>query len=108
VLLPYVLRFNSREREIRRRLERVAEAMELAERTPEAVIEKTRAMALEMGIPATLREAAEGRLTPEAFGALADLAMRDSCMATNLVTPTRAEVIRTYENAWEGRLETFR
>ena len=108
VLLPYVLRFNSREREIRRRLERVAEAMELAERTPEAVIEKTRAMALEMGIPATLREAAEGRLTPETFGALADLAMRDSCMATNLVTPTRAEVIRTYENAWEGRLETSR
>ncbi len=108
VLLPYVLLYNSREREIRRRLERVAEAMELAERTPEAVIEKTRAMALEMGIPATLREAAEGRLTPEAFGALADLAMRDSCMATNLVTPTRAEVIRTYENAWEGRLETSR
>ena len=49
-------------------------------------------------------EAAEGKVSPEAFPALADLALRDSCMATNLITPTREEVIETYRNAWEGRL----
>ena len=100
----YVLRFNSRDAEIRRRLIRVAEAMELPEKILEAVIEKTHALAAELGIPATLREAAEGRVKPEDFGALADLALRDSCMATNQVIPTRAEVIMTYENAWEGKL----
>ena len=104
VLLPYVLRYNSRDPEIRRRLERVAEAMHLPERTPEAVIRKTHQMAVELGIPPTLREAAAGKVTPEAFGTLADLALRDSCMATNLITPTREEVIRTYENAWNGNL----
>ena len=104
VLLPYVLRYNSRDPEIRRRLERVAEAMHLPERTPEAVIRKTHQMAVELGIPPTLREAAAGKVTPEAFGTLADLALRDSCMATNLITPTRGEVIQTYENAWNGNL----
>ena len=104
VLLPYVLRYNSRDPEIRRRLERVAEAMRLPEKTPEAVIRKTHQMAVELGIPPTLREAAEGKVAPEAFGKLADLALHDSCMATNLVTPTREEVIRTYENAWNGSL----
>ncbi len=104
VLLPYVLRYNSRDPEIRRRLERVAEAMRLPEKTPEAVIRKTHEMAVRLGIPPTLREAAEGKVTPEAFGALADLALRDSCMATNLITPSRAEVIGTYENAWNGTL----
>lgn len=104
VLLPYVLRYNSRDPEIRRRLERVAEAMHLPERTPEAVIRKTHQMAVELGIPPTLREAAAGKVTPEAFGTLANLALRDSCMATNLITPTRGEVIQTYENAWNGNL----
>ena len=104
VLLPYVLRYNSRDGEIRRRLERVAEAMHLPERTPEAVIQKTHQMAVELGIPPTLREAAEGKVTPEAFGTLADLALHDSCMDTNLITPSRAEVIQTYERAWNGSL----
>ncbi|MCR4877645.1 MAG: iron-containing alcohol dehydrogenase [Clostridiales bacterium] len=104
VLLPYVLRYNSRDAEIRRRLSRVAEAMDLPERTPEAVIARTHAMAVELGIPPTLREAADGKVRPEDFGALADLALHDSCMATNLVMPTRDDVIQTYENAWRGSL----
>ena len=104
VLLPYVLRFNSRDAEIRRRLERVAEAMRLPERNAEAVIRKTHRMAVELGIPPTLREAAEGKVTPEAFGTLADLALHDSCMETNLVTPSRDEVIDTYQHAWNGEL----
>jgi len=104
VLLPYVLRYNSRDAEIRRRLSRVAEAMDLPEQTPEAVIARTHAMAVELGIPPTLREAADGKVRPEDFGALADLALHDSCMATNLVMPTRDDVIQTYENAWRGSL----
>ncbi len=104
VLLPYVLQFNSRDNEIRRRLVRVAEAMELQERTPEAVIRKTHDMALELGIPPTLREAANGKVTPGDFPVLADLALHDSCMGTNLITPARQEVIETYENAWNGRI----
>ncbi len=104
VLLPFVLDFHCRDARLRARLTRVAEAMELPERSPEAVVRRTRAMAEELGIPVTLREAAEGRLTPEAFPALADLALRDSCMATNLITPSRQEVIDTYQRAWDGRL----
>lgn len=104
VLLPYVLKFNSRDTEARRRLERVAAAMELTDRTPEGVIRKTRDMALELGMPGTLREAAEGKVSPEAFPALADLALRDSCMATNPVAPTKEEVVETYRHAWEGRI----
>ena len=104
VLLPFVLDFHCRDARLRARLTRVAEAMELPERSPEAVVRRTRAMAEELGIPVTLREAAEGRLTPEAFPALADLALRDSCMTTNLITPSRQEVIDTYQRAWDGRL----
>ncbi len=104
VLLPYVLRYNSRNEEIRRRLVRVAEAMGLPEQTPEAVIRKTFDMAVELGIPPSLREAAEGKVSPGDFPVLADLALRDSCMATNLITPARQEVIETYENAWNGRI----
>ena len=73
VLLPFVLDFHCRDARLRARLTRVAEAMELPERSPEAVVRRTRAMAEELGIPVTLREAAEGRLTPEAFPALAEI-----------------------------------
>ena len=104
VLLPYVLRYNSRDSEIRRRLTRIAQAMHLPEQSPEAVILKTHELAVELGIPATLREAAAGKVSPDAFPVLADLAVHDSCMGTNLITPTQQEVIETYENAWNGRL----
>ena len=52
-------------------------------------------------MPKTLKEL--GGLTPDAFGALADLAVKDACMADNLYTPDRDEVIDVYENAWNGK-----
>ena len=104
VLLPYVLNYNSRDAEIRRRMIRIAEAMKLNDRSSEAVIRKTHEMAVELGIPASLKDAAEGKVGPEDFPALADLALKDSCMGTNLVTPSRQDVIDTYQKAWDGRL----
>ena len=44
-----------------------------------------------------------GGVTPTDFGALAELAVRDACMADNLYTPDKEEVIGVYENAWSGK-----
>ena len=47
---------------------------------------------------------APAHLSRQKPGTLADLALHDSCMETNLVTPSRDEVIETYQHAWNGEL----
>ena len=41
---------------------------------------------------------------PKRFGDLADLALKDFCMADNPLIPTREQVIRVYRDAYEGVL----
>lgn len=107
VLLPYVLAFNVQNEECRRRCVPLAVALGLpgaSALTPAAaapaVIDFVRCLSAEVGIPATLAEL--DKVSPQDFGALADLALHDTCMATNQIAPTRQEVIAVYTAAFRG------
>ena len=106
VLLPYVMAFNAQNSEVARRIgERVGKAMGVHGSSARDVILAVRDMSTALGIPANLQEAANGKVSPAEFGALADLALHDSCMTDNMITPSKAEVISVYENAWRGYLQ---
>lgn len=94
VLLPYVLSFHLCSTECCRRLERVARAMGLTEESAQGVIGAVRGLNETVGIPARL-SLLEG-VDPADFPALAALALRDTCMASDLLVPTAAEVTTVY------------
>ena len=99
VLLPFVTAFNaSASAEVRARIPRIAEAMRLRDSRPETLVDALKTRAADLGITPSLR--AVGGVTPDAFGALADLALHDACMADNLITPTREQVIQVYRDAY--------
>ena len=101
-LLPYVVEFNADHNAVARaRMPRISKALSLPDERPYTLVRALRSMAMELGIPRTLKEM--GGVSPADFGTLAELAVRDACMADNLYTPTREEVIGVYENAWSGR-----
>ena len=66
----------------------------------EAVIQFVKQLSGSVGIPATLAQL--NKVDPANFGTLADLALRDTCMTTNQLTPTRQEVIAVYTAAFRG------
>ena len=102
VLLPFVTDFNAEHSsEVRERIPRISAAMSLADSRPYTLVKALKDTAAELGIPPTLK--ALGGVTPDDFGALADLAVKDACMADNLYTPSREETIGVYQNAWTGR-----
>lgn len=49
-----------------------------------------------------VRHSKMAMVDPADFGTLADLALRDTCMTTNQLTPTRQEVIAVYTAAFRG------
>lgn len=100
VLLPYVLDFNGKCAGTRDAFGRIGEAMELSGRDAAAVIDQVRAMSREIGIAGSLREL-KG-VSPADFEALAALAMKDSCMATNPVMPEPWQVVEVYRRAFDG------
>lgn len=107
VLLPYVLEFNAAAPQTHARFAKIACAMRLPEsccvpsvQAAAAVIAAVRALGSQVGIAGSLSEL-KG-VAPSDFSALADLAMHDSCMATNPVQPTHEQVVRTYEKAYRG------
>ena len=105
VLLPYVLAFNSRSPVCRQRFVSIAGAMGLPANLGEAhaaetVIQFVKQLSGSVGIPATLAQL--NKVDPADFGTLADLALRDTCMTTNQLTPTRQEVIAVYTAAFRG------
>ena len=90
VLLPYVLAFNSRSPVCRQRFVSIAGAMGLPANlgeahAAEAVIQFVKQLSDSVGIPATLAQL--NKVDPSDFGTLADLALRDTCMTTNQLTP---------------------
>ena len=102
VLLPYVIDFTAEHSpEARERMPRISAALSLPDTRPYTLVQALRRAAAEMGIPRTLKEM--GGVTREDFGDLADLALKDACMADHLYTPSREEVIGVYENAWAGK-----
>ena len=102
VLLPYVTEFNAEHSaEARERMPRISKALDLFDERPYTLVRALRETAGELGIPRTLKEL--GSVTRADFGALAELAVKDACMADNLYTPSREEVIGVYENAWSGK-----
>lgn len=102
VLLPYVLAFNGQSVGTRAGFAKIAAAMGLSEFDAQAVIESVRAMSSGIGIAGSLREL-KG-VSPADFDALAELAMKDSCMSTNPVTPKKHQVVEVYQKAFDGRL----
>ena len=100
VLLPYVLAFHTRCPVCRERLERVAQAMGLEERTPLGVITALRALGGQIGIPPSLSRL-EG-VDPAHFLELAGQALRDTCMASDQLEPTREDVAAVYLAAYKG------
>lgn len=101
VLLPYVLRFDLQYPQAAARMRRVALAMGLPDLRPEAVVEAVADLNARLGIASALSEL-KG-VDPKDFSELADLAMRDSCMTTNPVPVTHAQVVETYRKAFYGR-----
>ena len=105
VLLPYVLAFNSRSPVCRERFVAIAAAMGLQGTfTPDtaapAVIQFVRQLSAGVGIPANLAQL--NKVDPADFAALAELALHDTCMSTNQITPTRDEVVAVYTAAFRG------
>ena len=107
VLLPYVLAFNGRDAASQPRFAAIARAMGLPgaadltpAQAPAAVIRAVREMNAAVGIQATLAEL--NKVDPKDFADLATLALHDTCMATNPITPTAQEVIAVYTAAYRG------
>ena len=100
VLLPYVLAFHTRCPVCRERLERVAQAMGLEERTPLGVIAALRALSGQIGILPSLSRL-EG-VDPAHFPELAGQALRDTCMASDQLEPTQEEAAAVYLAAYKG------
>lgn len=98
VLLPYVLEFNLQAPGIRGRYDQIARAMGLAE--ADQVILAIRKLGEGVGMVKTLRELQVVQSVD--FPALAELALRDGCMETNPVTPSREQVMAVYQKAMDG------
>lgn len=98
VLLPHVLSFHLCSTECCRRLKRVARAMGLAEQSAQGVIEAVRTLNEAVGIPANL-SLLKG-VDPADFPDLAALALRDTCMASDLLDPSAADVTSVYQAAF--------
>ena len=65
-----------------------------------AVIQFVRQLSAGMGIPANLAQL--NKVDSADFAALAELALHDTCMSTNQITPTRDEVVAVYTAAFRG------
>lgn len=107
VLLPYVLAFNGQSPVCQQRCQALAKALRLPDSgslTPPqaaaAVVQAVRQMNATVGIPATLAEL--NKVDPADFADLAALALHDTCMATNQITPTPQEVVAVYTAAYRG------
>ena len=100
VLLPYVLAFNGQNGSTRKGFETIAKAMGVPGAGVQAVVDRVGSMSRSIGIAGSLKEL-KG-VWPGDFESLAMVAMRDSCMATNPVTPQAAQVVEVYQKAFDG------
>lgn len=100
VLLPYVLEFNGSEPETQKGFAKIAQAMQLPRWDASAVIAAVRSLSSGVGIAGSLQELSG--VSPADFDGLAELALKDSCMATNPIIPGHDQVVRVYQTAYRG------
>ena len=103
LLLPYVLSFHTRCPVCCRRLAKVAHAMGLAEENAQAVISAVRTLSSQIGIPDRLSRFQQ--VDPAHFPALAQLALHDTCMASDQLEPSAEEVAAVYLAAFRGEAQ---
>lgn len=104
VLLPFVMEFNGSRPEAAERYKKVAEGLKLpgaSAMTGEQAVKETvaciRRLSREVGITQSLKEL---KVNPEDFKALAEIALKDTCMEDNPFKPTLGQVIEVYRNAY--------
>lgn len=95
VNLPYGMAFNLAGSEAR--FERIAEAMGLADRRPEMVVERLRTLNTQLSIPSRLREIG---VEKQHLNPLADLAIADFAHPNNPKPVSRSDFKALYEEAW--------
>lgn len=107
MLLPFVLEFNACSPEVEKRFLKIVKAFGLPKaeaisgvQAAGAGIEAVRRLSRTVGIPGCLKEF--NKVRPEDFWKLSELAMKDTCMADNLVSPELEDVIRVFEKAYRG------
>ena len=100
VLLPYVLIYNGSSGIAKKGFEKIACALGLESKDVASVVAALSSLSAGVGIAQTLKEL-KG-VNPADFSALTDLALHDSCMATNPVQPEKKDVIMVYQMAYNG------
>jgi len=107
VLLPYVMEFNSQNPVVRERFKGIVKAFGLPNwekmSADEAVVQgiaAIHAMNRVVGIAGSLKEL--DKVKPNDFEALANLAVKDSCMRSNQIDASVNQVISTYQRAYNG------
>ncbi len=100
VLLPYVLIYNGSSEIAKKGFKKIACALGLESKDVASVVAALSSLSAGVGIAQTLKEL-KG-VNPVDFSALADLALHDSCMATNPVQPEKKDVIMVYQMAYNG------
>lgn len=106
ILLPFVMEFNGRSGKLPVQFGKVAAALgagrvqELNEKeTVNESVSLIRQLSARVGIVENLREL---KVNQDDFPALAELALKDACMADNRITPSLDQVIEVYQKAYEG------
>lgn len=107
VLLPYVLAFDAQRPEFGGRFRAIAGAMGLPDaqsmndgQAAFGVVGAVRQLNHTVGISACLKEL--NKVEPAHFPELSSLAMQDTCMGSNLISVSPAEVIAVYTAAYTG------
>ena len=104
ILLPYVMEFNGRSPEVQNRFKLIAEALEIENAKSMSGSDAVKAsvdyickLCELVGIPKSF---SSFKVKKEDFGALADLALADTCMPSNPIQPTKQEIMTVYEQAY--------
>lgn len=105
VLLPYVMKFNGKDPGAQEPFRKIANALGIkgmdwggAQRAVNESIKEIQKLSRTVGIPQKLRDLQ--RVDPKDFPVLAELALNDTCMPSNRITPTLEQVIEVYKEAY--------
>lgn len=106
VLLPYVLEFDLKKGNLYLdRLEKIRDSLyknsNKKNETEKCCLKFIFDLMNEMEMPTSIKEIAN--LSEKDFEALADLALIDTCIEDNLILPTKYEIIKVYQKAYQGK-----